>query len=313
VKAALVTGGAGFIGSHLVHALAGRGVPVRVLDNLSTGNRANLEGTPAEVIVGDVTDPAAVAAAAEGAEVVFHLAAMISVPESMVDPVRCYRENVQGSLHVLEAARRVGARRVVLSSSCAVYGAADHPSGETDDLQPGSPYAASKIAMEHLGRLYSGVYGLSTVSLRYFNVYGPRQSPTSPYAAVIPAFARALLDRRAPIIHGDGQQSRDFVYVADVVQANLLAAEAGEPVPAVVNVGTGHAVTIRRLAVLLAEVLPGAPAATFAPPRAGDLHASCSDPRLAWEALGFRPAYDLQRGLTHTVEWMRGEKVAPSG
>ncbi len=313
MKAALVTGGAGFIGSHLVHALVGRGVPVRVLDNLSTGNRANLEGSSAELIVGDVTDPLATAAAAEGAEVVFHLAAMISVPESMADPVRCYRENVQGSLHVLEAARRAGARRVVLSSSCAVYGAAEHPSSETDDLHPGSPYAASKIAMEHLGRLYADVYRLSTVALRYFNVYGPRQSPTSPYAAVIPAFGRALMDRRAPVIYGDGDQSRDFVYVADVVQGNLLAAEAGESVPSLVNVGTGHAVTIRRLALLLADVLPGAPAATSAPPRPGDLHASCSDPRLAWEALGFRPAYDLQRGLRHTVEWMRGQKVAPPG
>ncbi|HSB90119.1 MAG TPA: NAD-dependent epimerase/dehydratase family protein [Anaerolineales bacterium] len=313
MKAALVTGGAGFIGSHLVHALHTRGVPVRVLDNLSSGSRANLEGSSAELVVGDVADRDVVTAAAEGAEVVFHLAAMISVPESMADPVRCYRENVQGSLHVLEAARRAGARRVVLSSSCAVYGASERPSSETDASQPGSPYAASKIAMEHLGRLYRDVYGLSTVSLRYFNVYGPRQSPTSPYAAVIAAFARAMLDGRAPVIHGDGQQTRDFVYVGDVVQANLLAAEAGQAVPPVVNIGTGHALTIRRLATLLAETLPGAPPPTYAPPRPGDLHASCSDPRLAWEALGFRPAYDLQLGLKHTVEWMRGEKVAPPG
>lgn len=313
VKAALVTGGAGFIGSHLVHALEARGVAVRVLDNLTSGRRSNLEGAAAEFILGDVTDPAATAHAARDVDIVFHLAAMISVAESMDDPVRCYRENVLGSLNVLQAARRAGAGRVVLSSSCAVYGVSGRSSAESDPARPQSPYAASKLAMEHLGRLYADVYGLATVSLRYFNVYGPRQSPTSPYAAVIPTFVRARLEARAPVIDGDGSQSRDFVYVADVVQANLKAADVAEPAPAVVNVGTGHALTIQQLAEALAEILPGAPTATYGPPRPVDLHASCSDIRLAQEALGFRPAYDLQLGLRRTVEWMRGDQAAPPG
>jgi UDP-glucose 4-epimerase len=166
--------------------------------------------------------------------------------------------------------------------------------------------------MEDLGRLYADVYHLSAVSLRYFNVYGPRQSPTSPYAAVIPTFVRALLDGQPLVIHGSGEQSRDFVYVADVVQANLLAADAAESLPWVVNVGTGYALTIRRLAAELAAAFPGAPEAARGPARLGDLHASRSDPRLAWEALGFRPAYDLQQGLRRTVEWMRAEVAPPS-
>jgi UDP-glucose 4-epimerase len=309
----LVTGGAGFIGSHLVHALAARGLEVRVLDNLSSGTRSNLEGAAAELVIGDVMDFEATASAARGAEVVFHMAAMISVPASMDDPLRTYRENVLGSLNVLEAARRAGGRRVVLSSSCAVYGAADHPSAESDPVQPRSPYAASKVAMEDLGRLYAEVYRLSTVSLRYFNVYGPRQSPASPYAAVIPIFVHEMLEGRSPVIHGDGEQSRDFVYVDDVVQANLLAAEAVGDIPGVVNVGTGRALTIRQLAQALAEALPDAPPATFGPPRPGDVHASRSNPRLAHDKLGFRAAYDLQQGLRHTVESVRGEKAAPSG
>jgi len=312
MKRCLVTGGAGFIGSHLVHALAGRGLEVRVLDNLSNGARSNLAGATAELVVGDVTDFEAAASAARGVEVVFHLAAMISVPASMDDPLRSYRENVLGSLNVLEAARRGGVRRVVLSSSCAVYGAADHPSAESDPLEPQSPYAVSKVAMEDLGRLYAEVYRLSTVSLRYFNVYGPRQSPASPYAAVVPIFVHAMLNGQRPVIHGDGEQSRDFVYVDDVVQANILAAEAAGDIPGIVNVGTGQALTVRRLAAALAEVLPDAPPATFGPPRPGDLHASCSDPRLAQDRLGFRPAYDLQQGLRRTVEWVRGERAAPS-
>ena len=167
--------------------------------------------------------------------------------------------------------------------------------------------------MEALGRLYAEVYRLSTVSLRYFNVYGPRQSPASPYAAVIPIFVHEMLEGRSPVIHGDGEQARDFVYVDDVVQANLLAAEAVGDIPGVVNVGTGRALTIRQLAQALAEALPDAPPATFGPPRPGDVHASRCNPRLASDKLGFRAAYDLQQGLRHTVESVRGEKAAPSG
>ncbi|HET7011934.1 MAG TPA: SDR family oxidoreductase [Anaerolineales bacterium] len=301
----LVTGGAGFIGSHVVHALEAGGASVRVLDNLSTGSRANLEGSSAELVIGDITDGAIVAGAVDGVDVVFHLAAMISVPASMQDPRSCYQTNVIGSLNLLEAARKAGVRRVVLSSSCAVYGDSPGPSAETDPPDPRSPYAASKVAMEDLGRLYTSAFGLSSVSLRYFNVYGPRQSPSSAYAAVIPAFIQALLKGRPPLVHGDGSQSRDFVYVEDVAQANLLAACLQAGGPPVVNIGTGRSQTILELANLLHRLLPGE-APVFGPARAGDLHASCSDTRLAQEALGFRPTTAMERGLQRTVEWMRG-------
>ncbi len=234
----LVTGGAGFIGSHLVRRLIERGQIVRVLDNLSTGRRENLGDVPVDLMVADLLDPEAVRDAVHGAEVVYHLAAMISVPRSMEDPIGAYRSNVLGSLHVLEAARREGVRRVVLSSSCAVYGDAAGPVSEATSPRPQSPYAASKLAMEDLASLYHNLYGLETVCLRYFNVYGPRQDPASPYSAVIPIFIRAMLDGVAPQVHGDGGQSRDFVYVDDVAAANLLAGEAADAQGAVFNVGT---------------------------------------------------------------------------
>jgi UDP-glucose 4-epimerase len=206
---ALVTGGAGFIGSHLVQLLTSRGWSVRVLDDLSTGLRENLEGTGAELMEGDIRNAETVDQAARGADFIFHLAAMISVPESMGRPVECYRSNVLGSLHVLEAARRAGARRVVLSSSCAVYGDTGHPVGETSNTVPISPYAASKLAMEQAAKMTALAFGLETVCLRYFNVYGPRQAPDSPYAAAIPIFIRAMQNGQAPVIFGDGLQTRD--------------------------------------------------------------------------------------------------------
>ncbi len=253
---ALVTGGAGFIGSHLVQLLADRGWSVRVLDNLSTGSRDNLAGTGAELVEGDIRDPQAVDQAALGAGLVFHLAAMISVPESMAQPVECYRANVLGSLHVLDAARRAGARKVVLSSSCAVYGNAGHPVDESSETAPISPYAASKLAMEQAARMMAAAFGLETVCLRYFNVYGPRQAPDSPYAAAIPIFIRTMQSGRAPVIFGDGLQTRDFVFVGDVARANLLAAEARVEPGTVFNIGSGRSVTINEVVETLRRSVP---------------------------------------------------------
>lgn len=306
MPAALVTGGAGFIGSHLVRHLEGRGWMVRVLDNLSTGSRANLGAAAAELVVGDIRDPQAVEAAAQGAQVVFHLAAMISVPESMAHPTECYNANVIGSMHVLQAARQAGARRVVLSSSCAVYGDAGAPVDESSPTSPISPYAASKLAMEQAAQMTSQAFGLSTVILRYFNVYGPRQAPDSPYAAAIPTFIGTMLSGQAPVILGDGRQTRDFVFVDDVARANLLAAEAEVEPGAVFNVGSGRSVTIAELVAELRALFPGVPEASFGPARAGDIRYSAGRIERAGQALGYRPETALSDGLATTVEWARG-------
>ena len=306
MPAALVTGGAGFIGSHLVRLLVERGWSVRVLDDLSTGSRQNLAGTGAELIVGDIRDPQVVDRAAQGAGSVFHLAAMISVPESMAQPVECYRANVLGSLHVLEAARRAGAGRVVLSSSCAVYGDAGHPVDEASDTVPISPYAASKLAMEQAARMMALAFGLETVCLRYFNVYGPRQAPDSPYAAAIPIFIRTMRGGQAPVLHGDGLQTRDFVFVGDVARANLLAAEARVEPGSVFNIGSGRSVTIADLAGTLRALFPGIPEPAYGPPRPGDIRFSAGRIDRAEQALGYRPETALAKGLAATVEWARG-------
>jgi nucleoside-diphosphate-sugar epimerase len=305
---ALVTGGAGFIGSHLIRHLEARGWTVRVLDDLSTGSRENLAGTRAELLVGDIRELRAVEDAARGAEVVFHLAAMISVPESMAQPAECYRSNVLGSMHVLQAARQAGARRVVLSSSCAVYGDTGHPVDESALTSPISPYAASKLAMEQAARMMTLVFGLSTVCLRYFNVYGPRQAPDSPYAAAIPIFIRTMLAGQAPVIHGDGRQTRDFVFVDDVARANLLAAEAGVEPGAVFNIGSGRSVAIADLVQSLRGLFPGIPEPAYGPARAGDIRLSSGRIERAAQALGYRPEIALSDGLAATVEWARGTR-----
>jgi len=302
---ALVTGGAGFIGSHLVRALVARGHAVRVVDNLSTGSRDNLEGLSVELIPADIANPTTLRGAARGADVIYHLAAMISVPASLDNPVGCYQTNVLGSLHLLEAARREGVRRVVLASSCAVYGDRQEPVDEDAEPRPQSPYAASKLAMEDLARLYHRTLGLATVCLRFFNVYGPRQDPASPYAAVIPRFIEAMHRGHAATIFGDGEQSRDFVFVEDVVQALLLAAEAPAAPGGTFNIGRGQATTILELETTLRQLFPGAPPTIRAPERPGDIRLSQADIRRATETLGYRPVHDLHHGLQATVEWMR--------
>ncbi len=302
---ALVTGGAGFIGSNLVRGLLERGAQVRVLDDLSGGSRENLAGLDVEVIEADVRDRDALAGGVKGADWVFHLAAVVAVTESMEAPVRTYEVNALGSLRILEAARQAGVERAVLSSSCAVYGDAEGPVAEAAPAAPRSPYAASKAAMEAAAGLYARAYHLPTICLRYFNVYGPRQSPTSDYAAVIPAFIAETLDGKGVTIHGDGHQTRDFVYVDDVVRANLLAAESPRGVRGVFNVGSGESISILDVAEELQRIFPQAPPPVHGPARPGDVRFSQADLTLAREALGYRPKIDFREGLRATVEWFR--------
>jgi len=230
---------------------------------------------------------------------------MVSVPQSVEDPVACYDVNLMGSLNVLRAANRVGARKVVLSSSCAVYGEQAGSIDETTPTSPMSPYAAAKWAMEVAGQIFNSAYSLPTVSLRYFNVYGPRQSPESDYAAAIPTFIQAMLNGQAPTIFGDGNQTRDFVFVDDVIRANLLAAERPAAAGGVFNVGGGYAVSVLDLVERLKALIPGAPPAEFGPRRPGDIQFSQADLSRAEAGLGYQPQVDLQQGLKATVTWFR--------
>lgn len=305
---ALVTGGAGFIGSHLVRALINQGYRVRVLDDLSSGRQANLEGVPADLVVGSIGQRDLVRRVMEGVELVFHLGAFVSVPESMVDPVRAYEVNVIGSLNVLLEAHSAGVRRAVLSSSCAIYGNVEGPVSERAEPNPQSPYAGSKLAMEGLAKIFNDTYGLPTVCLRYFNIYGPRQSPDSPYAAVIPIFIKALLTGSPPTIDGDGLQTRDFVYVEDVVKANLLAAQPGKDPGGVYNIAGFGSVNILELSDQLRRIIPDSPDPIFGPSRLADIRHSLAVQERAEAALGYRPDITLERGLQLTVQWLMAER-----
>jgi nucleoside-diphosphate-sugar epimerase len=302
----LVTGGAGFIGSHIVEELLQRGHSVRILDNFSTGTRNNVEVFQGnvEILEGDLRDVETVKGAVRDVEQVFHLAAFISVPQSMSDPETCFEVNVGGTVNLLEAARRAGTRKVVLSSSTAVYGDTDvFPTTEETPLHPLSPYAVSKQVNELYARLYTHILGMPVIVLRYYNVYGPRQRPDSDYAAVIPIFVRQLTAGKPITIFGDGKQSRDFIFVKDVVRANLLAADsdmAGEPY----NICTGHQTTLLDLLEELSEITPNPPQVRFDAPRSGDIYCSVGSPEKAAASLGFRAETSLANGLAQTVEWM---------
>jgi UDP-glucose 4-epimerase len=304
----LVTGGAGFIGSHLVEALLDRGQRVRVLDNFSTGDRANLDGVidRIDLVEGDITDPETVRRATRDVEVVFHQAALASVPRSVANPLATHRACVDGTLNVLLAARDCGVRRVVYAASSSAYGnSATLPKSEHHTTAPLSPYAVAKLAGEQYCAAFSEVYRLETVRLRYFNVFGPRQSPDSPYAAVIPLFIQALTSGKRPVIHGDGQQSRDFTFVADVVQANLLAAQAPGVSGRVYNVACGRQTTLLDLAEHLNTLLGTRIAPKHTAPRAGDVKHSLADIHRAEEDLGYRPTTDVQAGLKQCLLWWR--------
>jgi nucleoside-diphosphate-sugar epimerase len=308
MSTSLVTGGAGFIGSHLVRGLLARGDAVRVLDNFSTGrieNLSQLDGS-LEIIEADLRDASNVAQAVRGADYVFHHAAFVSVPQSMQEPETCFAVNVRGTLNLLEAACEARVKQVVLASSAAVYGESQAlPLKENTPLSVLSPYAASKQVNEVYAGLYTRGFGLPVVALRYFNVYGPRQSPESEYAAAIPIFIRCLLDGRAPTIFGDGEQSRDFIFVGDVVRANMLAAGNPKAAGGVFNICTGDEISILDLVNALSNIIPDAPPPKFGPPRPGDIYRSLGDPGQAADVLEFRPEVGLLDGLTQTVEWMR--------
>lgn len=308
-KSALVTGGAGFIGSHLVEALVAGGCRVTVLDDLSSGRESNLAPVAGRInfMRGSICDCRMVAKAAAGCEVVFHLAAVVSVPKTVDDPLGSAAVNEIGSLNVLEAARGARARRVVFASSSAVYG--DDPTlPKREDMTPNplTPYAVQKLVVEYYLRVYQSLYGLETVGLRFFNVFGPRQDPSSPYSGVISIFMNKALNGELPVIYGDGGQSRDFVFVEDVVQALISAANSPSAPSKVFNVGTGKSLTISGLWVMIA-VLSGSRAKPVnRPPRPGDIPHSLSAIDSAAADLGFLPRVSLERGLGLTLDWYRG-------
>jgi UDP-glucose 4-epimerase len=304
----LVTGGAGFIGSHLVEGLTARGRRVRVLDDFSTGLRANLEHIhpPPEILSGDVADAATVERAVAGAGVVFHLAALASVQRSVEKPWDTHRVCADGTLAVLDAARRSGVRRVVYAASSSAYGI---PAGdvqhEDDPLSPLSPYAAAKLAGEMYAQSFATTYGLETVRLRFFNIFGPRQRADSPYSGVIALFTAALSSGRTPTVFGDGLQSRDFTFVTDVVAAVVRAAEAPGVSGRVYNVGTGRAVTLLELLDALNRLLGTSVTAKHGPARAGDVRHSRADISRARKELAYEPAVPFEDGLAQTLRWYR--------
>jgi nucleoside-diphosphate-sugar epimerase len=304
----LVTGGAGFIGSHLVNALVEKGDTVRVLDDLSTGHEENLQGLAVDLSVGDIRDAHFVRNVCDGVDRVFHLAASISVAASMNEPIHYYDVNLLGSINVLWAAAQAGVKRVILASSAAVYGKTDGLVNEEMETHPLSPYADTKLAMEGAARTFTTAYGLPTVALRFFNAYGPRQSPDSPYAAVIPLFIQAMARGQAAKIEGDGKQSRDFVFVEDIVQALLLASESKQTIGGVFNVGGGRSITILELAQTLQRILPDAPPPIHVEPRPGDVRYSEANIKKIQAALEYRPNTDLIEGLGITVQWIRSQE-----
>ncbi|MCC6284062.1 MAG: SDR family oxidoreductase [Phycisphaerales bacterium] len=305
-RRALVTGGAGFIGSHLATALVAHGCRVRVLDSLVGGYRDNVPDG-AEFVHASILDDASLRRAMTGCDYVFHQAAMVSVPESVDKPEECMRVNVLGTAKVLEAARDLHVGRVLFAASAAAYGNTPSlPSKETDLPDSWSPYAMSKVAGELLLQTFARCYGMSTVSLRYFNIYGPRQDPNSPYAAVISAFSRRLLAGTMPTVLGDGQQTRDFTFIDNVVRANLLAATSPRPLAGeVINIGTGRRSSLLDVLGAMGKALGIAVNPGFAPPRAGDVRHSCAEISRAKELLGYEPVVHLQEGLARTLEWAK--------
>ena len=301
---ALVTGGGGFIGSNLVRALLERGDDVRVLDNFSTGNRANLEGLDVEVVEGELRSYERVHNAVRGTEVVFHLGALGSVPRSVQDPLTSSAVNVEGTLNVLLAARDEGVRRVVYSSSSSVYGPRrELPVGEELPPDPISPYGVAKLAAERYCVSFSRVYeSFESVVVRYFNVFGPRQSPFSQYAAVVPLFVRAIDTGNPIVVYGDGEQRRDFTYVSNAVDGTIKAAEAAEANGRIFNVAASSPVTVNAVAAAIGDVLGKPVEKTFAPPRVGDIRDSWADVTAAREVLGWEPTVDLEEGLRRTVD-----------
>jgi nucleoside-diphosphate-sugar epimerase len=298
----LVTGAGGFIGSHLVDALLDRGASVRALDNFATGRRENLAHCldRIEMIEGDMRDAAACRAACANAELVFHQAALGSVPRSLAQPAATIEVNVFGTSNVFAAARDAGVSRIVYASSSSIYGDSELlPKREGEEGRPLSPYSASKRMNEQLADIFGRCFGMEFIGLRYFNVYGPRQDPDGPYAAALPRFFRASLAGEAPVIYGDGEQSRDFTFVSDAVAANLLAAAASsEACGGAYNVAGGRRTTVNELAAAVRHCVGGAPPPRYEPPRAGDVRHSLADGSLSRRLLGYTPKVELEEGLS---------------
>lgn len=314
MKFSVVTGGAGFIGSHLTRTLLEKGVAVRVLDNLSTGHLKNLDGLEEkygesfEFIEGDIRDSETVNAVVSGAEYVYHQAAIPSVQQSVEDPVVHNQVNVDGTLNVLVAARDNGVRKFVYATSCAVYGESEElPKIEKMTVDPLSPYAASKCVNELYAKVFSAVYGLETVGLRYFNVYGPGQDPASDYAAVIPKFVTRMLADRPPFIFGDGKQTRDFIYVGSVARANIMAAES-KASGVILNIGSGERFNLLELLSFINQIIGKNIEPEFKPARSGEVRHSLANIDLAKREIGFTPDIDFRTGLGKTIEWFDDAK-----
>lgn len=302
----LVTGGAGFIGSHMVEALRRRGDRVRVADSLITGNRANLAHIDeVEFLEGDLADPAFAARAVDGVEYVLHQAAIPSVPRSVDDPLTTNRANIDATLSLLVAARDAGVRRVVYAGSSSAYGnLPEQPKREDMPVAPLTPYALQKLVGEQYMQMFTELYGLSTVVIRYFNVFGPRQDPSSAYSGVISLFIRYLVEGKVPTIHGDGEQTRDFAYVANVVDGALRASQAGPEVSGqVINVSTGVSISLNELFATLKTITGASITPVYGPARAGDVRESLADITKARRLLGYAPIVSLEDGLRATVDW----------
>ena len=306
----LVTGGAGFIGSNIAARLLENGDSVRILDNFSTGRRENLETlkADAEIIEGDIRDIATTEKAVKGIDYVLHQAALPSVPRSVKDPLTSNAVNVDGTLYLLEAAKNAGVKKFVMASSSSVYGESEElPKHEKMMPAPLSPYAVTKLTNEHYLKVYWQLYGFPTVALRYFNIFGPNQDPGSEYAAVIPKFITSLLNGQQPVVFGDGEQSRDFTYIDNCVQANILAATSDKIVGDHYNVAYGDQYTLNQTLDILREIIGSDVKAKYDPPREGDiLHSYASVDKL--KSLGYKPSVDFREGLKRTVEFFRGRK-----
>src|SRR3954469_18619225 len=308
----LVTGGAGFIGSHLSEELVRRGERVRIVDSLITGKRQNIAHLPGvEFLEGDLADLEVARRAVEGVDYVLHQAAIPSVPRSVADPITSNRANIDASLNVLVAARDAGVKRVVYAGSSSAYGNTPTlPKREDMPSNPLSPYALQKVVGEQYLQMFTRLYGLETVSIRYFNVFGPRQDPSSPYSGVISVFAPALLENRPPRIYGDGEQTRDFTYVANVVDGVLRACEAPKASGDIINVATGGRISLNKLFYAMRDVVGGTLEPTYAESRQGDVRDSQADIRKAKELLGYEPIVSFEDGISRTIAWYRAARAA---
>jgi nucleoside-diphosphate-sugar epimerase len=310
----LVTGGAGFIGSHLTEALVRRGHTVRVVDSLVTGKRTNLDHiSGVEFMEADLADLEVARAAVVGCEYVLHQAAIPSVPRSVQDPVTSHRANVDATVNMLVAAREAGVKRLVFAGSSSAYGDTPVlPKHEEMPANPLSPYALQKVVGEQYLRMFTKLYGLETVSIRYFNVFGPRQDPSSPYSGVISVFVTALLENRAPTIYGDGEQTRDFTYVDNVVDGVLRACAAPNASGQIINVATGSRISLKQLFYATRDLVGGNVEPVYVEPRQGDVRDSQADIRKAKELLGYEPIVAFEEGLARTIEWYRAAHAAPT-